>query len=81
MISIVWKKFGGCWVEGGLSIDFSVVEKPPEYSWEPAPKLGDHLTHCEYSDVVEYNEVRVPVLSSNLQQITSEFMKRLPHFT
>ncbi|VDM54310.1 unnamed protein product [Angiostrongylus costaricensis] len=60
---------------------FSVAEKPLEYFWEPAPKLGDHLTHCEYSDVVEYHEVRVPVLSSNLQQITNEFMKRLPYFT
>ncbi|KAK6759938.1 hypothetical protein RB195_021476 [Necator americanus] len=78
MVSLVWEKCDGCWVESGIAIDFSVADKTPEYVWEPAQELCNHLSNCTYRDVVEYPEERVPVLATNLQQITKEFMLRLP---
>ncbi|KHJ98288.1 TRAF-type zinc finger [Oesophagostomum dentatum] len=77
MVSLVWEKCDGCWVESGIAIDFSVADKTPEYVWEPAKELSNHLAHCEYRDIVEYKENRVPVLASNLEQITKEFMLKL----
>ncbi|KJH48738.1 hypothetical protein DICVIV_05132 [Dictyocaulus viviparus] len=80
MTSIIWKKCEGCWIEGGIAIDFSVAEKSPEFSWGPAEGLSNHLAHCCYNDKVEYSEVRVPVFYSNLRQITDEFMRQLQYF-
>lgn len=121
MVSLLWEKCDGCWVESGIvslpsvfndeslkiwekkqwvifwlkvtfrgslwilmelfqAIDFSVADKTPEYAWEPARDLSNHLAHCSYRDLVEYPEGRVPVLAANLQQITKEFMLKLPYF-
>ncbi|EYB86291.1 hypothetical protein Y032_0282g1290 [Ancylostoma ceylanicum] len=80
MVSLLWEKCDGCWVESGIAIDFSVADKTPEYAWEPARELSNHLAHCSYRDLVEYPEGRVPVLAANLQQITKEFMLKLPYF-